>query len=241
MTELIINNHIPWLVDNINNNSLIKKYDSMITNKFASYFKALRVLQKHIKYINTDNKLSNIFISEDNTTNLSINNLSISRKNKTKRKTNINNKTKKRDINCITNFKLLITDLDKANINVNNTTIIPIKYSGLKKKFDPLRYTCHNYQFKNCKKLNVFEYDILMCIINLLILFKKTEKKHNIEIINKLPKLLSLFQKQFTFDNNTFNNIINLINNHNFIINIKKEVSTKLLTYLIIKFCKYIN
>ena len=136
---------------------------------------------------------------------------------------------------------MMITDLDKANININNITILPIKYSGLKKKFDPLRYTCHDYQFKNCKKLNVFEYDILMCIMNLLILFKKIEKKHNIHIIDKLPKLMNLFQKQFTFSKSTFDKINNFIDNHKFVINIKKEVSTKLLTYLIIKFCKYIE
>lgn len=75
----------------------------------------------------------------------------------------------------------------------------------------------------------------------LLILFKKTEKQYNINIIDNLPKLMNLFQNQFTFNKLTFDKINNFIDNHKFIINIKKEVSTKLLTYLIIKFCKYIE
>jgi hypothetical protein len=223
LDELFNTNHLPWIIKNIDNPKLMRQYDTMITAKFNEFFRVLYILQKHVKYINTDIKPINIFIKREK----------------------IYNKTLE-DSGCITGFRLLISDLDKANIQVNSkTTIIPYTNSYIKKRFLPIRYSCHNYQYSKCKKINIFEVDILCAILYTFIYFYLTEinnkldNKLDVRIIDKLPKLYNLFLNQLPYSKAGFNKLFKLIKNFKMLL--KRRKSSTLIHYMIHRYCNYLE
>lgn len=212
LNELFTKNHIPWLLNNLDNDELVVSYDKMMVNQFDNLFKAIYILQRYVKYINTDNKMDNIFI----------------------KRTKINDNELQKS-GCITNFKLLISDLDKANISINNLTIIP-KGNIINKIFVPIRYKCHNYQYNDCKNLNIFDFDILILIFNFYMEIYRTEKIHNVQIIDKLPLIYSFFQKQFNFSMYKYNKLFNIIKKYYLLY--RKNIITTYIIYLVNKYCK---
>lgn len=219
LDELFKTNHLPWIVKNINNVKLMKQYDTMITAKFNELFRVIYILQKHVKYINTDIKPANIFIKREK----------------------IYNKTLE-DSGCITGFRLLISDLDKANIQVNGkTTIITYSKSLIIRRFLPIRYSCHNYQYSKCKKINIFEIDILCIILYTLIYFYLSEINNKLDgrIIDKLPKLYNLFINQLPYSKAGFNKLFKLIKN--FKMFLKRSQRMTLIHYMIHRYCNYLE
>ena len=153
LRELIEFNHSKLLVKafNENRNDIILEYDKFMSKKIKDYFEVLRLLQKHLKYINSDVKLTNVFIKIDNTKNKILNNWGF-----------------------ITNFKLILSDLEKSSIIINNLKITTKPLSPLKiilahliKKglmYD-IRYSCDNIA-KSCNKISIFDFDLLIFIID---------------------------------------------------------------------------
>ena len=184
---------------------ILEEYDTMISEKFNNYLETLEILQKTIYYINSDSKLSNIFIRQSSNGNKKIN----------------SKWTLLDSIGIITDFEFIIADLEKSSYTLNkfqdNTNyfknmIITYPRNKLKNYLLKLigynlmhnvRLTC-NKSLKNTKCNNIFElldYDLL-CIV---ILFYDNILKFNKNIIESLPETKKIFLKYFKMNDNNIN------------------------------------
>lgn len=184
---------------------ILEEYDKMMSEKINNYLETLEILQKTIYYINSDSKLSNIFIRQSSNGN---------------KKTN-SKWTLLDSIGIITDFEFIIADLEKSSYTLNkfqdNTNyfknmIITYPRNKLKNYLLKLigynlmynvRLTC-NKSLKNTKCNNVFElldYDLL-CIV---ILFYDNILKFNKNIIESLPETKKIFLKYFKMNDNNIN------------------------------------
>ena len=154
LRELLEFNHNEFILKalNENRNDILEEYDKFMSEKIKDYFKVLKILQKYLKYLNSDVKLTNVFIKKDNTsTNKLLN-----------------------DWGFITDFVLILSDLEKSSININNLRITTETRSHLKIMLAKLikkgliydiRYGC-DILLKSCKKIDFFDIDILTFIID---------------------------------------------------------------------------
>lgn len=222
--DILFENHYNWLVKNHNDDELISLYDKMICNKFKEIFKVIKILQKHINYINSDIKFVNIFIKE---TELKNNKLTKS--------------------GCLNNFILLISDLDKTSIKLNDmNTLIPNYNYLLKKKIMKYRYNCFNYKLFNCSTLTLYDYDFLAFTFNFLLFILNLEKKHKIKIVHKFKLTNKLFKDTLNLSSKKYNLIMELIkkNLNTFLLKVSGNYKYKLSLFTIIlinKYCKIIN
>jgi hypothetical protein len=157
--EILIYNHIPILKKVIKNNDIeiLKIYNKFIISLLSDYSKVLSVLQKYIKYINTDVKLNNVFIKS------------------VKNKNSVYNKLI--DYGFLIDFIVIVADLDKSFCNINNIKIISkneqyflTKIILKKLKLNLLTDTRHicNYNFNdNCGKMSIKKLDMLTFMISL--------------------------------------------------------------------------
>jgi hypothetical protein len=161
MRELLVNNHIPHLknIFSLNDKSILELYDSFMANSLKGYIAVLKIFQKHLKYINNDTKLNNVFIRHVKNKNPELNPL--------------------RNQGIIVDFVPLLSDLEKSIIEVNGYKIITYSNSPKKTKILKaldigliyrVRYECESKFNKVCQKLTIYDFDILLLVIDFYIL-----------------------------------------------------------------------
>lgn len=220
LNEILLNNYIPLLLKNINNQEVLDAFCQFLSDMFNNYFECIKFLNINLGYINTDIKCQNVFIK------------------KTKSNTNILLK------DFITNITPLISDLDKATVEINGLLIMPrpdkiiekilVKYKNtILSKVYQFRYNCYRNN-KLCDRFESYQYDIIIFLYDLYIKFyieiylklnKNNNTKINIEeyyqkfhILNTfVKKTLNINDKEFiSFYNRINRNIISkTLSTHN--------------------------
>jgi hypothetical protein len=222
MRELLDMNHNSLLKKVIHNDDkdIFTAYDIFISKKINEYLETIRILQKHLQFINSDVKLNNIFIKETQTNN-----------NNSKEYDKLN------QYGFITNFELILSDLEKSSININNIKIttkprLPLKvmlFSLINMGFVyDVRYSC-DMTMKKCSSINIMDFDIICMIIDLLVQLIRIDKN----ILNKLPELCKLLLN--FIGANVFFKLKKIIEKGNY--KIDKNYSY-LIGKIIIKICK---
>lgn len=200
--ELLDENHTSLLKKAIEENNLdiLSEYDKFITEKITRYFEVLRILQKYLNYINSDVKLTNVFIRET---------------------TGSNNNKKLKEYGFITNFDLILSDLEKSSIYINDMKITTIPNSKLKYLLYDLigqgliidvRYGC-DIKLSKCSKINIMDFDLLSLIIDLLVQFILIKN----DIMNYFKGLSLYFSNQI--GSNQFDKLHNILKDGKYEIN----------------------
>jgi hypothetical protein len=194
LRELIDLNHKQFLIKALNENrtDILLEYDKFMSKKIKEYFEVLKLLQKYLKYVNSDVKLTNVFIKKTN---------------------KITNKILN-DWGFITNFILILSDLEKSSISINNLKItteprsnFKITLAKLVKKgliYD-IRYGCDTI-IKSCNKINIFDIDILTFIIDYYALMIRIYNDY-ISTMNNIYTVMNEF-----IDTNILKTLINVLN-----------------------------
>jgi hypothetical protein len=159
MRQLLDKNHSKLLKKAIleKRNDILNEYDKFIAKKINSYLEVLRLLQKYLYYVNSDIKLTNIFIKKSSN-----------------QETDILSK-----YGFITNFETIMADLEKSSININHLKIttepsllfkfvIPLSKLIRKGLVYDVRYGC-NTKMKTCSKIDILDYDVLSVVIDLFV------------------------------------------------------------------------
>ena len=174
-----------------NRHDILEEYDKFMASKISDYIDALRILQNRIKYLNSDIKLTNVFIKKDNSKDNNI----------------VKEKMTEKILDnwgFITNFKLVLSDLEKSSIIVNGLKITteprsPLKITivGLigKGLIYDLRYGC-NKEIQTCKMIDIMDIDILTLIIDYYALMLRV----NSEFINRMSMIKKMFKKYIESD-----------------------------------------
>lgn len=176
-----------------NRDDILEEYDKFMASKISDYIDTLRILQNRIKYLNSDIKLTNVFIKKNNSKD--INNI-------------IEKKMTKEKIlekwGFITNFKLVLSDLEKSSITVNGLKITTEPRSPLKIKIASLigkgliydlRYGC-KMEIESCKMLDIMDIDILTLIIDYYALMLRINKK----FISRMSRIKNMLKKYIESD-----------------------------------------
>ena len=229
--EIIINNHIPKIIENIDNQKILDIFFSDFANKLKDYFKCIKFLNENLGYINSDFKCKNIFI-----------------KKKTYEKKNNN-------LGFITDFIPLISDLDKASLEFKKLKILPrtdkvserilTKYKNtIYSKVYEFRYSCSR---KNnlCDRFKPYQYDIITFLYDLYTIFflriydvldiEINDYLGKLKILNKFViKTLNLTEEEFIIFHNRINKkiIFNNFEENGFGLHINT---------MLYYFCKYLN
>lgn len=218
---------------------IIDLFLRFLTEKLNHYFKFLRLLNKKIGYINTDLKCVNVFIKE----------------------TPLNSAMLKKyklliDNGFILNYTLLVSDLDKSTMKINQTSFMPNEDKLLEKLLSRtntrlstiyhFRYNClkdKNY----CMRFKPYHFDRITLYYDIYILFYtkiyKTQKFNSLdEYYSYLGKLNNYVMKSLNIDKDEFKLFYERINNSFFIkrkpSNIKLSIHINALLY---NFCRRLN
>lgn len=200
LRELLVNNHIPYLknIFSSNDKSILELYDSFMSNSLKGYIAVLKILQKHLKYINNDTKLNNVFIRHVKNKNPELNPL--------------------RNQGIIVDFVPLLSDLEKSIIEVNGYKIITYSNSPRKTKIlkvldigliYKVRYECESSFNKVCQKLSIYDFDILLLVFDFYILLLSEIS----DIFNYLPLTNQLIMNELNLDEKQFDVLKNLLIN----------------------------
>lgn len=155
----VLNYNIKIIKQKENSGKLLELFDKYLAYIFSDYIKALKILQNHISYVNTDNKLVNIFIKYKQITR---NEFKILRNN-----------------GIIIDFVLCISDLDKAVYKINNIKYITYKQKDIIYKLlnnsnigyiSNIRYDCTKKW--PCIDFMLFDLDIAITLINIYMIYK---------------------------------------------------------------------
>ncbi len=201
LKELFLHNHLPILSKAFIDGDLntFKLYDTFLSNSLNGYILAIKILQKHFNYINTDTKLDNIFIKYEKNEDESLNPL----------------REKGLLIDCV----FLLTDLEKSIIEINDYKIVT-DHNKLTKIYERLlnfvnrgftykvRHNCDFSKFNSiCKGISIYDFDILIVIIDLYINLLR-----NIgNVFDYLPLTNNLINKSLNLDVYKFNILKNLL------------------------------
>lgn len=207
LQELITHNHTHFLKKAINTNNIdiIKTYDLLLAKKFEEFNKAILILQKYINYLNTDAKLNNVFIKKEKNTDPRFEIL--------------------REYGFAIDFKLLISDLDKSIIILNNFKIFPLfdklsvlKFIGI--HFVGLinlkiRHFTHKNKIynntKNCDWLTNKSYDLLCITINLFLFLCRDISLNENNIIEYLPNFNKLIISNLGMSDSIYKILLKMI------------------------------
>jgi hypothetical protein len=200
LRELLVNNHIPHLknIFSSDDKSIMELYDSFMANNLKGYITVLKILQKHLKYINNDTKLNNVFIRHVKNKNSELNAL--------------------RNQGIIVDFVPLLSDLEKSIIEVNGYKIITYSNSPRKTKIlkvldigliYKVRYECESSFNKVCQKLSIYDFDILLLVFDFYILLLAEIP----DIFNYLPSTNQLIMDELNLDEKQFDVLKNLLIN----------------------------
>lgn len=224
-----------------------KEFDAILktlVNKIDDLFKCMLFLNSNIGYIHSDLNCKNIFIKSE-----------VSKKSES-------SKVKSHRISLITDYKLLVSDLDKATLNINNISILPYPekisegfisqtYLGSRfKNIYEVRYQC----YRNMRLCNMFEsyhfdrftllYDIYTKLyIKLYLIFKKQDKTLTLEQYYDKLRILNRFtKKKLNLNSSDFKIFYERINN-SLLVKLKKD-DIRLsfhINAMIYNFCKRIK
>ena len=234
--ELITHNHniiLSTLLHNTNTNTntkstnqkILNLYDEFMAEHIESIYKVFRILQKHISFMHTDLKLANIFVKYDKCNNKKFNIL--------------------RDYGFYIDFVLIVGDLEKSVYTLNNYKILPqrphaLKYMLLKTFTIPLhayiQYECNTLKYdKVCSKITMHNFDLLLFIIDLFILYKHID----IDISSIFTNIKNIIKQNLTITESQFNMLLDMINKKEYI-NVDK-ISILTLSKIIAKYCKALS
>ena len=216
LNEILLNNYIPLLLKNINNQNVLDTFCQFLSNMLKNYFECIKFLNVNLGYINTDMMCQNVFIKKTNT------------------KTNTNILLK----DFITNISPLISDLDKSTIEINGLLIMPRpdkimeKYKNTKlSKVYEFRYNCYRNN-KLCNRFEPYKYDIIIFMYDLYIklyskIYLKLNKNNNTKInmeeyYEKFHILNTFVKKTLNINDTEFVSFYNRINQNIF----SKKLST---------------
>ncbi len=181
LRELLEKNHSKLFNNISSSKKLLESYDKLMSSKIAGYFRALRVLQKYLKYVNSDVKMTNIFIRV-----------------KSLKKSNEYKYQDLEELGLITDFELIISDLEKSSISVNELSITTRARSQLKITLSRLinqgliydiRYSCSRILDK-CTGINILDIDIVMFAIDYYAFMLRMDK----DFIINMPKIYETFK-----------------------------------------------
>jgi len=224
--DIINLNHIPFLKKalNENNTEILKLYDEFIAQDLFSLFNVFKILQKNLNYINADAKLENIFI---------------------KSKKNIKSKFNKlREYGIQIDYVLLLSDLEKSRINIENLkfltydnyNFIPnfivkfiVKFMGYQ-MIRSFRHSCNLKMTKICPKLILNDFDILYLIIDLYTRLISIDEN----FLNNTPKITELYKQFLSIKDTDYNKLIKILIKGKY--NLNTKISRKI-SKIITKIC----
>ena len=231
LRELLEYNHHPILHSilqntNTNNSQLLKLYDKLMSEKIKNYLDVLKLLQRKINYLNSDVKMTNIFIKYTGDDKVGVGSGSISKWDKLQR------------IGIIVDFELLLADLEKSSYSLNknrDTSIIPYPSSKFKTKIKSffgmqltnyVKYSCNKSTDNTiCKNIiDIWQFDVITFIIDYYAylirldenIIKTLNNTYNLltEYLDrdKLDKLIIFLKKgKYIIDKNYFYYINNIL------------------------------
>lgn len=197
----------------------------------------MKFLNTNLGYINTDLKCQNIFVKKANT------------------KSNILLKE------FITNYSPLISDLDKATIEINGLLIMPrpdktiekisVKYKNtILSKVYEFRYNCYRNN-KLCDRFEPYQYDIILFLYDLYIklyskIYIKLNKNNNTKInmeefYQKFHILNTFVQKTLNINDTEFVSFYTRIDKQVFFKNISTYNLGLHINSMLYYFCKSIK
>ncbi len=229
LEEIIKDNHIPFLLKNINEQKYIDEWCHSLVFKLSEYFDCLKYLNSKLGYINTDFKCQNVFIKNNN---------------------------KKSNNNFITNYIPLVSDLDKATIKLNDIQIMPrpdkvneklfSKYRGTRfSKVFEFRYNCTR-NVKLCNKFQPHQFDLLTFFYDLYIIlyqniYPQQKKKESLgEFISKFELLNRFVSKRLNLNQEEFKLFYERISHSMFLKYVNKFDLALHINAMIYNLCKFI-
>jgi hypothetical protein len=226
--ELLVINHLPVLEKlmkskNNDDHDIILLYDKFMSTVVDSYLNTIKILQKHINYINTDTKLTNTFVKYHK---CKCPEFQILKEN-----------------GFIIDFVLILSDLEKSTFELNGHKIITYPRSPAKVALlsfigqgllHNVRYSCTPKFDKLCPQLSIYDFDILLFVIDLYAFY-----------LRAAPNMLDYLES-------TSRTIINILDSTPRKFAILKEILVKnkykinkhyasILNYIITKYCKALN
>ena len=221
LTDIMNLNHLPFFKKalNENNTEMLSLYDEFLAESLSSLFNVFKILQKNLNYINADSKLDNIFIKSQKNTKSKFNKL--------------------REYGFIIDYILLLSDLEKSIITINNNKFLTyydknvpyfIAVLGGFKLIRNLRHSCNFKITKICPKLIIDDLDILCIIIDLYTRFINI----NENFLNNLSKTNQLHKQFLSIKNKDFEKLVKILINGKY--NFKSGMSLKL-SKIITKIC----
>jgi hypothetical protein len=165
---------------------ILELYDQLMASKITDYCKTLHILQKYLKYVNSDVKMTNIFIRSKSGQGL--------KKFKTSKIP-----TSLEEFGIITDFDLIISDLEKSVIEINDLKIttavrspMKIKLAGLigQKLIYDIRYGCSEI-VPACENISILDIDIIMLVIDYYAFMLQMDK----DFINKMTAIYNTFKE----------------------------------------------
>jgi len=237
LDEIFLNNYIPLLLKNINNQNVLDTFCNFLCDMLKKYFECMKFLNTNLGYINTDLKCQNIFVKKANT------------------KSNILLKE------FITNYSPLISDLDKATIEINGLLIMPrpdktiekisVKYKNtILSKVYEFRYNCYRNN-KLCDRFEPYQYDIILFLYDLYIklyskIYIKLNKNNNTKInmeefYQKFHILNTFVQKTLNINDTEFVSFYTRIDKQVFFKNISTYNLGLHINSMLYYFCKSIK
>lgn len=165
--DLFMDDYVDKLLNYINTDDKLRINEFL--NKFVKilteYFECMKFLNDNLGYINSDLKCKNVFIKKNNKPSLDT---------------------------FITNFTPLISDLDKATIEINGVLILPRPDKQIEKylakrthkvsKAYEIRYNCSRNTLL-CNKFKPYQYDIITLLFDIyILLYLNIFKKLNLSV-----------------------------------------------------------
>ena len=215
-------NHSPCLKKALkeNNTEILSLYDEFLAESLSSLFNVFKILQKNLKFVNGDAKLANIFIKSQKNTKSKFNKL--------------------REYGFVIDYDLLLADLEKANITINNNKFLT--YSNFKnipkilfklarvRLINEIRHSCNIKMNKLCPNLTINDYDILSIIIDFYTRFLKID----INFINYFSKTNELYKQFLSISDINYNKLIKILKKGDY--NLNSKVSPQL-SRILTKIC----
>jgi hypothetical protein len=224
MKELFEYNHINLIKQLIkeDNKELLKLYNDLLINKLNDYLDVIRILEKHIQFVNTDVKLNNMFVRYEKSKDTKYDQL--------------------KDYGFITDFNILLSDFEKSYCHLNNLKIMSYEnVSTFKHKIlnilnldmlEKIRFKCQ-YDIYDICKIKVKRIDILTLLIDMYSFLYYNFKK---EFVMDFASLINYFRTKLTINQTDYDKLTNIIKNNMIIYNRYNDIHIRRSLY---KICRY--
>ena len=194
LDDLLDYSIIPLLNKNFENNQVIDAVLNLLIKKLENLFECNKFLNKNLGYVHSDLNCKNVFIKNNNS----------------------NNKFSK-TINLPKDFILLVSDLDKSTLRINNTTILPYPGNILESKISQMylgsrfkniyemRYQCMR-NLNLCNRFKSYHFDRYTLLYDIYIkLYQKVYQKQRKYMVLTLDDFFNKFTKFKIFTKKTLN------------------------------------